>query len=445
MAFRVINKVLVSKTQCTDQLNRMKSKRYFSLLCLMICLQSYCQIISIHSITNSRQLGGDSGYTLDGPIMTAGSRQKLALSGNFGPGGTYPKTVSIFDGYGTSGSLTDVQGIGINNIFFFGNFNILDTTTQPFTNAEIGALYNWSLQGGKLIITCVGKVANFFESNILNTQWGFEYFYQVPSVIIPTPLGNSTDIFNGPFGNVVEASQGAASQGYFTSTTNNSKVLATDSNGNPTLFLDCNTLDLIIADVDAYTIFGGMTNGGDIINTQDKFWANTIVFMDKLQSPPVATNTSTALSVNPAYIDYQWYLNDSVLVEGTNPDYNAMENGNYSVEVTVNGGCKIKSNIISIDSFYEPPLLEMPNIITPNNDGLNDFFNPIKKKGLTITQISIFNRWGNLVHSASSPEKLWDGKAGNQNVSDGVYYWIVEYETSTGERKSEEGVLQLLR
>ncbi len=423
----------------------MRSKRYLSLLCLMIGLQTFCQTRSIHSITNSRQLGGDNGYTLDGQIMTAGARQKLLLSGNFGTNGIYQKPVSIFDGYGTSGSLTDVLNIGIDNIFFFGNFNILDTTTQPFTNAEIGALYNWSLQGGKLIITCVGKVANFFESNILNTQWGFEYFYQVPSVIIPTPLGNNTDIFNGPFGNVIQANQGAGSQGYFNSTTNNSQVLARDSNGNPTLFLDCNTLDLIIADVDAYTIFGGQSNGDAIVNTQDKFWANTIVFMDKLQSPPFATNNAATLSVNPDYIDYQWYLNDSVLVDGTNPDYNAMENGNYSVEVTVNGGCKIKSNIVSIDSFYEPPLLEMPNIFTPNNDGLNDFFNPVKKQGLTITQISIFNRWGNLVHSESSPEDLWDGTAGNKKVSDGVYYWIIEYETFGGEKKSEEGVLQLLR
>jgi gliding motility-associated-like protein len=419
-------------------------------LCLLLissvlCAKAYAQPISIHSITNSRQTGGDSGYTLDGQIMTAGSRQKLLLSANFGTNGTYPKPVTIFDGYGTSGSLTNVQSIGISNIFFFGNFNLLDPTTQPFTNEEIEALYNWSMQGGKLIITCVGKVANFFESNILNTQWGFDYFYQVPSTIIPTPLGNSTDIFNGPFGNVIEANQGAGSQGYFTSTTNNSKVLATDSNGNPTLFLDCNTLDLIIADVDAYTIFGGMTNGSAIDNTQDKFWANTIVFMDKLQPPPVMEDNSNLLTLNSTYNDYQWYWNDTLVDGGTNPDFTATGNGSYYAQVTVNGGCKIKSNVVTINSFFEPPVLEMPNIITPNNDGLNDFFNPIKKKGLTITQISIFNRWGNVVHQENSPTVLWDGKSGNQRVSDGVYYWVIEYETSGGERKSEEGVLHVVR
>jgi gliding motility-associated-like protein len=423
----------------------MRFKLCLFLIFSVLSAHSYAQTISIHSITTSRQTSGDAGYTLDGNFMIGGSRLKLLSSSNFGSSGTYPKAVTIFDGYGTSGSLAGVSSIPSSSIFFFGSFNILDSTTQSFTNAEIDALYDWSLKGGKLIIGSGGAVLNFYDTNILNSKWGYSHFYQVPSIITPTASGNGTDIFNGPFGNVAFAFQAAGSQGYFDALTNNSQVLATDGIGNPTLFMDCNTLDLIIADVDVYTALSGMSAGSPITNDQDKLWANTIVFMDKLQSPPLATNNSTTLSVNPAYIDYQWYLNDSVLVDGTNPDYNATENGNYSIEVTVNGGCKIKSNIISIDSFYEPPLLEMPNIFTPNEDGLNDFFNPVKKQGLTITQISIFNRWGNLVHSKSSPEDLWDGTAENKKVSDGVYYWIIEYETSTGERKSKEGVLQVVR
>jgi gliding motility-associated-like protein len=423
----------------------MKFKLCLFLISSVLFAKGYSQTISIHSITASRQTGGFNGYTLDDGLMIGGSRLKLLSPANFGSSGTYPKTVTIFDGYGTSGSLTGVSNIAFGSIFFFGAFNILDSTTQPFTNSEIDALYDWSIQGGKLIIASCAAIANLYDTNVLNNKWGYSHFLQVPSTVIPNAFGNGTDIFSGPFGNVALAYQAASSQGYFDALTNNSQVLGTDATGNPTLFMDCNTLDLIIADVDVYTSLSGISAGTTITNDQDRFWANTIVFMDKLQPPPIVEDNSNLLTLNSTYNDYQWYLNDTLVDGGTNPDFTATGNGNYYAEVTVNGGCKIKSNVVTINSFFEPPVLEMPNIITPNNDGLNDFFNPIKKKGLTITQISIFNRWGNLVHQENSPTVLWDGKAGNQRVSDGVYYWVIEYETSGGERKSEEGVLHIFR
>ncbi len=228
----------------------MKNKLYICLIILGICSNVYSQTINIHSITTSRQSGGDYGYTLDGLHMTAGSRPKLLSTSNFSSSGIYPKDVSIFDGYGTTGSLIGISAIPLNNIFFFGTFNKLEPSIQPFTTSEIDSLYNWSLRGGKLIIASVGTYSNFYDGNILNSKWGYSHEYQYPSNIIPTVIGNSTHIFNGPFGNVIATNQGAALQGYFNSLTSNSKILATDINGNATLFMDCNTLDLIIGDVD---------------------------------------------------------------------------------------------------------------------------------------------------------------------------------------------------
>jgi gliding motility-associated-like protein len=428
----------------------MKTKYIALLILVTICLKTYSQTVFINSITASRQTNGDNGYTLDGVRMAGGSRLQLLNANNFGSAGTYPKNVTIFDGYVISGSLTGVASVSTNNLFFFGSFNKLDASTQQFTNAEIDSLYNWSLRGGKLIIATGGSFSTFYDANILNSKWGYTYqSSQGPSNFIPTTIGNSTDIFNGPFGHVFVANQGAASQGYFNSLTSNPKVLATDASGNPTLFMDCNTLDLIIADVDGYTDMGGITFGATISNEQDKFWANTIVFMDRLQPIPIITNVSNTLSLNSTYNNYQWYLNDSVLNGATNQNYLATENGNYHVEVTMNGGCKIKSNtIIIIDSLIDPDTLDillMPNVFTPNNDGINDIFIPVKIKGITINQILIYNRWGQLIHKESSPIILWDGKIKNENSSDGVYYWIIEYQDSKGTTKSKAGFLQLLR
>lgn len=62
----------------------------------------------------------------------------------------------------------------------------------------------------------------------------------------------------------------------------------------------------------------------------------------------------------------------------------------------------------------------LPNIITPNGDGINDFFlidDAYSQLGNTII---IINRWGNRMFEASPYLNDWDG----QGVSDGVYFYI---------------------
>jgi gliding motility-associated-like protein len=62
----------------------------------------------------------------------------------------------------------------------------------------------------------------------------------------------------------------------------------------------------------------------------------------------------------------------------------------------------------------------LPNIITPNNDGLNDKFE--FKALLPNTKVQIFNRWGVLVKEYSNYNNEFDGKG----VSDGTYYYFMK-------------------
>ena len=411
------------------------------------------QVISINSITTDRQPAtGTNGYTLDGMWMLNTARQKILSANNFGSFGTYSKSISVYDGYMSSGSLTGVSTLPLNTIFFFGAFNKLDVSTQQFTNAEIDSLHNWSLKGGKIIIAQGGTYNSIYDGEILDSKWGFSYQSQVPSGIIPNTNGNSTDIFNGPFGIVTSADEGGGAQGYFNGLPVNSKVLATDGGGNPTLFMDCTTLDLIIADVDVFTTFGGVSTGSSIVNTQDKIWSNIIVFMDKLQGPPQITKKSDTLSVNSGYNNYQWYYNNNLINGATSSSYTTTQQGTYYAEVTLNGGCKIKSDSIKIikpipkdTAVVQTDTLVIPNIFTPNNDGVNDFFNPTKNIGMHINQVFIFNRWGNIVYECNLPKNLWDGKIKSESAADGTYFWVIEYQNSKGEQNKMKGFLQLLR
>lgn len=70
-----------------------------------------------------------------------------------------------------------------------------------------------------------------------------------------------------------------------------------------------------------------------------------------------------------------------------------------------------------------------PNIISANNDGINDvFFIQGKAKAYVIEKLEIFDRWGNLVFEADnfSPgdgTKGWDGTHKGKQVVSGVYVW----------------------
>jgi hypothetical protein len=146
---------------------------------------------------------------------------------------------------------------------------------------------------------------------------------------------------------VIAASQGGSSQGYFTTYPSKLVILADNGAGSPTLYLDCNTLDLVVADGDAYTDLGGITFGNAIASNNDRLWANTIAYMDELQDPPTITVNGNTLSTG-TYLSYQWFLNSSAIQGATNNTYTPTQPGNYSVVVNMECGC---SNVASEQFF----------------------------------------------------------------------------------------------
>jgi gliding motility-associated-like protein len=85
-------------------------------------------------------------------------------------------------------------------------------------------------------------------------------------------------------------------------------------------------------------------------------------------------------------------------------------------------------------SFLE----NLPNVFTPNGDGLNDEYRIYSTDH--ISQFEIINRWGNFVYSWNSGELNWDGI----DVSDGVYFYRIQYH-NCGEQIKKTGHITLLR
>ncbi len=100
---------------------------------------------------------------------------------------------------------------------------------------------------------------------------------------------------------------------------------------------------------------------------------------------------------------------------------------------------------IKIDDASE---IEIPNIFSPNGDGVNDFFQ-VKASTLNTFSGIIVNRWGRTVYEWTNWEDYvagWDGKlSGGTDASPGVYYYVIKAVGMDGLEYDEHGPLHLMR
>ncbi len=83
--------------------------------------------------------------------------------------------------------------------------------------------------------------------------------------------------------------------------------------------------------------------------------------------------------------------------------------------------------VFKIDMHSElEDAIQLPNVFTPNNDGINDKFIP----GFVTTnyfEIVIYDRFGMKIFSSSDPFEGWDGTYNGNNCAEGVYYCTLQY------------------
>lgn len=120
----------------------------------------------------------------------------------------------------------------------------------------------------------------------------------------------------------------------------------------------------------------------------------------------------------------------------------------------VGGG---NENVFKISSYYfidevevslhmkqdtlSPPTIEqiiIPNIFTPNNDGINDSWR-IENDGL-VQKVFIYNRWGNKIYSWNGAGGYWDGK----DCEAGVYFYKIVFRKN-GKKYQRHGSITLLK
>lgn len=88
----------------------------------------------------------------------------------------------------------------------------------------------------------------------------------------------------------------------------------------------------------------------------------------------------------------------------------------------------------------KPVAIFIPNIITPNNDGRNDAFEP-QLPATTAYELKVYNRWGVQIFESTDRNKKWEGR----NAAHGVYFVHLKATLTTGEALNYKLPVTLVR
>ncbi|MDX1476913.1 MAG: gliding motility-associated C-terminal domain-containing protein [Saprospiraceae bacterium] len=121
----------------------------------------------------------------------------------------------------------------------------------------------------------------------------------------------------------------------------------------------------------------------------------------------------------------------------------------YAVQLLNPYGCDVRDSILV--TVIRDVRYFIPNVFSPNGDGVNDEFFIAAGPGITeVVRLTVFDRWGEIVFQTDRtppgiPEHGWNGTIDGRALLPGVYIYTAMLQTRTGEMLRVHGDLTLVR
>jgi gliding motility-associated-like protein len=136
----------------------------------------------------------------------------------------------------------------------------------------------------------------------------------------------------------------------------------------------------------------------------------------------ICHNDTFALHINLPNTNISWSdkSNQNVL--------SITKDGTYWADVVSKEGCTFRDSITVVVENCTPFKPFVPNVFSPNNDGVNDDVKPFFQNDFQITNnysFQIYNRWGDLVYSTTDKNAAWDGTYRNEAIDNGVFVYLL--------------------
>jgi gliding motility-associated-like protein len=174
--------------------------------------------------------------------------------------------------------------------------------------------------------------------------------------------------------------------------------------------------------------------------------SDTVVISRILPSPAgfLPPDTAVCLYGNLKLEPLKYFESYLWSTGATSPSITVSKAGTFQLQVTDNYHCIGYDTIVvgtkdCLVGFY------FPGAFTPNNDGHNDLFRPIFGGILSEYNITIFNRYGQIVFSSQDANQGWDGTFHGQLQGAGGYVWNCRYRFEGQPQQVEKGVVLLIR
>ncbi|WP_201984123.1 T9SS type B sorting domain-containing protein [Hymenobacter rubidus] len=113
------------------------------------------------------------------------------------------------------------------------------------------------------------------------------------------------------------------------------------------------------------------------------------------------------------------------------------QGGTYAVRLTLADG-RVLTRAVTVSGTTAD--FTDQNVFTPNGDGLNDEFRPVRAP-VPGGRLRVFSRWGRLVFQATDPALRWDGTG----AAGGDYFYLLDYADCRGTARHRRGTLTLVR
>ena len=166
--------------------------------------------------------------------------------------------------------------------------------------------------------------------------------------------------------------------------------------------------------------------------------------------PQTATITDPVISITDLSTGgnfWNWNFGDADTSSVFNPpSHTYQDTGIYIITLITSTQYNCADTLLQTIIIEPDFMFYVPNAFTPNDDGVNDTFSG---KGLFISkfEMTIFDRWGNLIFFSDDINKPWDGKAnhGVEIAQEEVYIYSIKVTDFKRVKHNFKGIVTLVK
>ncbi|RKE95367.1 T9SS type B sorting domain-containing protein [Ichthyenterobacterium magnum] len=167
--------------------------------------------------------------------------------------------------------------------------------------------------------------------------------------------------------------------------------------------------------------------------------------VDDVNAIEAGDSLSVIVITNANNPEFEWYLNNTLITTATDDNYDATQFGSYRVVVSETTGCIASREFTfqineAIDPF--PDVENIPNVVSPNGDGINDtWVIPTAYVSGTNAEVIIMNNRGKILLKTDNYLNNWpESDLGLTSVNQ-VYYYVI----TTADNETKKGSITIVK